>query len=103
MKEFYEGVHALLETNGIGEGRYSVCSHDSGLPNESFVEVRPEYSPVDGDCVILVTPTAVKMYGCAVPFNVHRWKLLRGVREYKTHDALIVMLKDWLKEPRGCW
>lgn len=96
-----------LKAAGLGErvGKFyrGSVSHSCGLPtNQTFVLVKPDWSPVDGDHVIAVTTTEVASYGVRIPYNHNNWCRLRGT-QYKTPEQMVEAVQEMTAEPKGCW
>jgi hypothetical protein len=95
-------IRAWLTENGFREGRHGSCRHLCGLPRIDAVRVRPEYSPVDGDHMLLVTPDRVIQAVCPYPWGQHDWYTL-SVTPYATTEELGRVLTRLAKKPTGCW
>jgi hypothetical protein len=100
-------IVAALQAAGLGErvGKFysGTVSHSIGLPtNQTFVLVKPDWSPVDGNHVIAVTTTEVASYGVRIPYNYNNWCRLRG-KQYKTPEEMAKAVEEMVAEPKGCW
>ncbi len=78
------------------------CGHGDGLPHIDAVRIRPEWSPIDGDHVILVGAAAVIQAVCPYPWGDHDWQI-RGRWSYADTDELKSILERLVRRPQGCW
>jgi len=99
----YAKIKQTLIDNGFGEsiGRiYGPTLHTCGIP-DPHIKIRPEYSPIDGDHVIIVTATFVASATCLYPSNYNNWHLNRY--EYSTPEEMIALVTKLAKPDTGCW
>ncbi len=97
-----ERVEAWCQENGYRTGHFGNCRHACGLPRIENVWVRPEWSPVDGDHVLLVTADRVIQAICPYPWGNNDW-YTRATYAYSTPDELKRILDRLVKQPQGCW
>ena len=88
---------------GFRGGWYGTSNHSCGLPGGARVLVRPEYSPVDGAAVVVVTPETVSMWVCAYPSNYSNWRQWEDFGEYRSEMGLKLLLENATKQPQGMW
>ena len=95
-------IEAWCRENGYTTGHYGSCGHGDGLPHIDAVRIRPEWSPIDGDHVILVGAAAVIQAVCPYPWGDHDWQI-RGRWSYADTDELKSILERLVRRPQGCW
>ena len=103
-KDIIIEMNGFLKENDFKLGAYgmSPITHKIGLPKRKYALVRPEYSPIDGACTILVTPVSVSKYTIKIPFMNNEWVLHRK-HEYKNKTKLLELLNEYTLEPKGDW
>ena len=106
--EIREKIKKIVKNEmGFQLGIYGECQHTIGLPNETYVMVRPNYSPIDGACVVLVTPTKCKKYTCKYPSAYNEWNLyeadLYEGDNYRDLHELKEALNILVNEDPGFW
>jgi hypothetical protein len=98
-------IKQALEAAGLGDriGKvHGVCNHSCGLPQQERVMVRPDWSPIDGAHVVVVTAERVSSYGCHYPSNFNDWSS-RGGTQYGTPDEMVSLVQQRVEQPKGCW
>lgn len=95
-------IESWCRENGYALGHYGNCQHGCGLPHLENVWVRPEWSPVDGDHVLLVTAESVIQAVCPYPWGDNDWQV-RATRTYSTPAELKAILDRLARKPQGCW
>lgn len=80
---------------------YMCCTHRSGLPHY-VAAVRPFFSPVDGDHIIIISPTEVMSAVCFIPLNHHNWTI-QNRSGYSTPEGMIEAIEKFSDAPTGCW
>lgn len=76
--------------------------HNEGLPNKPFIRLGPDYSPIDGLCTVLVTPTKVEQWVLRQPYLHNDWRCAQQVH-YSTQNELFVNIQQFVKVSAGCW
>jgi hypothetical protein len=97
-----ERIKGWCQENGYRTGHYGNCRHQCGLPRIESVWVRPDWSPVDGDHVLLVTADRVIQAVCPYPWGDNDWQT-RATYAYSTPEELKSILDRLVKPPQGCW
>jgi len=97
-----ERIEAWCRRNGYRPGHYGDCQHDCGLPRLECAWVQPEWSPIDGDHVILVGAETVIQAVCPYPWGHNDWRV-RATCSYANTDELKRLLDRLVKRPQGCW
>lgn len=100
-----EQITKTLEDAGLGDRigkRFGTSGHNCGLPNQTWVSVRPNYSPIDGAHVVLVTTEHVASYVNNYPSNFSDWRL-RTRQGYSTPAEMVKAVQQMVKQPQGCW
>ena len=96
-------MKAFLMKSGYPlDGKFGSCRHTCGFPQAAFVMVRPEWSPIDGARVILVTFDTVYDCVCPYPSDHHNWKA-RGTYSYRIPEELTKILDRLVYQEEGCW
>ena len=93
-------IRGWLEQNGFKDGCYGICRHSDGLP--PGVKVKPDYSPIDGAYVLLVTALDIALATCRYPSLHNDWRIIRRV-PYKSKKELKQILSELVTAPTGCW
>lgn len=88
---------------GFRGGWYGSVGHSCGLPGGSRVLVTPEYSPIDGGAVVIVTPETVSMWVCPYPSNRSDWRWRESFGDYRSSEELKTLLLRATKQPKGMW
>jgi hypothetical protein len=76
--------------------------HKIGLPNKTYILVKPEYSLVDGSMTILVSADCMARYTLLKPYMHHEWRLNKTI-PYSNKSELVRDLSKMAKEPKGPW
>ena len=97
-----ERIESWCRQNGYAIGHYGDCRHDCGLPRLECAWVEPEWSPIDGDHVLLVTADSVIQAVCPYPWGDSDWRV-RATYSYGTPEELKRLLERLVRKPRGCW
>ena len=93
-------IRAWLEKEGFEDGCCGICRHSDGLP--PGIRVKPDYSPIDGAYVLLVTAIDIVSATCRYPSLHNDWRIIRRV-PYKSKKELKQSLKTLVTAPKGCW
>ena len=105
VKSVKTQILETLEANGykdrIGEA-YGSWPHGCGLPSCERVCVQPEFSPIDGSHVLLITADQVQSWVLPIPYNHHDWQC-RSNRYYRSPEEMLRLLHDMGDQPKGCW
>ena len=97
-----ERIETWCRENGYVLGNHGSCRHGCGLPHIECAWVRPEWSPVDGDHVLLVGAESVIQAVCPYPWGQHDWQV-RATYSYQNTDELKRILERLVRRPQGCW
>jgi hypothetical protein len=98
-------IKQALVDAGLGDriGKvHGTCMHSCGLPQRELVMVRPDWSPIDGAHVVVVTAEEVATYGCPYPSGHCDWSLCSQAT-YTTPDAMVSLVQQRVEPPKGCW
>ena len=103
-KDIIREMNEFLKKNDFKLGVFGMSSitHKIGFPKRKYTLVKPEYSPIDGACTILVTPVSVSKYTIKIPFMDNEWKLHKK-HEYRNKVKLFELLNKYTSEPEGDW
>ena len=100
-----ESIRECLERNGYKEKLdkvFGTGNHGCGMPGGIRVWVQPNYTPIDGAHVLLVTPTTVESWVLPYPTNYHDW-YRRTSMNYGTPEEMMKHVEYLSNQPRGCW
>ena len=107
-KIIYKKMKDYLVECGFEIGVYSELGitnrapHSIGLPSRTYVKVKPDYSPVDGLCTVLVMADQVCMMTLKTPYNYNEWQVYRS-KEYAHAEEMCDILMDYQTEAVGPW
>lgn len=103
-QEVLHDIAAWARENGYTVGTYTrgPGQHRAGLP--PCVMLKPEWTPVDGDHAVCVTPRSVLRAVLHTPFNFSTWKTV-GHQDYATLAELKAILETpgFIHIDPGCW
>ena len=97
MNEFLKEHEYKLGVFGM-----SPIAHKIGLPGRKYSLVKPEYSPVDGACTVMITPVSISKYTIKIPYMNNEW-ILNKKHTYKDKIELLELLNKYTIEPKGAW
>jgi hypothetical protein len=101
QKQAWARLRAWLEDKQyVLDQVFGTCCHNHGIPDVLYWGVQPQYSPVQGACVLLVTLTRVDRYVCKTHSKV--WER-ECTRAYDTTARLEDILEELTEQPVGCW
>lgn len=63
-------------------GLFGSCAHRKGIPEVPYVDLKPEYTPIPGSCVVLVMAHCVAQMVCKEPTKKNEWQ----TREKELYD-----------------
>jgi hypothetical protein len=103
-KNIIRKMNDFLKENGFKLGIFNMSpiTHKIGLPTRKYSLVKPEYSPIDGACTILVTPISISKYTLKIPYMYNEWVLVVK-HSYSNKIKLLELLKEYVPEPKGDW
>ena len=104
-KELKRQVWDFLKNQGFELGAHNLnfkTMHSIGLPQRTFVPIKPDYAPVDGGAVILVMFDCLEMWTITIPYADNVWTLHSRV-QYAHKEEMVGKLKDFISEPTGPW
>jgi hypothetical protein len=103
-KIMFKKIGNFLHEEGFKFGMFDMTQivHRIGLPNKTYVMVKPEYSLVDGSMVVLVSADRITRYTLIKPYMHHEWRHNKTM-PYSNKSELVRDLTKMIREPKGPW
>jgi hypothetical protein len=93
-------LEEFIELKGYKLGTYGSVRHGCGLPHG--IQIKPNYSPIDGDHTLVVTGEKVMSCVCSYPWMHNNWRI-RSSNSYSSPEELEKIIKEMANPPKGCW
>lgn len=99
-----EKISGWLKDGGYPKERKDIgCQHSEGLPNTVKVKVPLNWSPIDGDQALFITPSEVLRCTVSYPWGYNPWRII-GRYPYSNFDQLKQTLDSYVTQPSApCW
>jgi len=102
VSRYTQRIRKNLEAAGLSRhicAGHTQCNHHCGLPaGQPAVLLLPDWSPIDGAHLVVVTANEVASYAVRRPYTMHNWCRLQGL-QYRSTAELRRLVNAFIRQP----